>query len=293
MLTSSLNATALETHVADINDTNDAIATLSKKKLIVVINSDLFMFDENSTASVKKVNEDVGAVISDVDPVNDDDLNLYDILSQQNKTVFLLGTLASRVPVQTLIKVDTTNDSADDTIANITNKGNNFFHYRANQEQGEAEIFGFENMNKIRQRGKFVKETTLCSSVQKHNQGDTTTCEDASTKTLVQLTDETCTSGHRSTQGRVNSCDIDMDIPTKFIDIEKNVGTDSFTGDDIVTPTGTIESEDQNIEYIVVNGVRIDVDAMSYTFNGGDAFEGTDLNIEAHLEGGSIDNYSA
>ena len=51
---------------------------------------------------------------------------------------------------------------------------------------------------------------------------------------------------------------------------------------ELVTPTGTIESEDQNIEYIVVNGVRIDVD-LSYTFNGGDAFEGTDLNIEAHL----------
>ena len=94
MLTSSLNATALETHVADINDTSNAVATLSKKKLTVVINSDLFMFDENSTASVKKVSEDVGGVISDVDPVNDDDLNLYDILAQQNKTVFLLGTLA-------------------------------------------------------------------------------------------------------------------------------------------------------------------------------------------------------
>jgi len=102
-----------------------------------------------------------GGVISDKDPTNDDGLNLYDILAEQNKDVFLFGSVPNDVAVQTLMKVDTTNDSADDTIDNITNKGNKFFHYGANQKQGEAEIFGFENMNKIRQREKVTIQYPL------------------------------------------------------------------------------------------------------------------------------------
>ena len=152
-----------------------------------------------------------GGVISDVNPKNDDNISLYDVLAEQNKNVFLFGNVPNDVAVQTLIKVDTTTDSADDTIANITNKGNNFFHYRANQEQGEAEIFGFENMNQIRQRAKFVKETTTCGDNKRHKQGDTnSTCENASTNTLVELEDENCDSGYRSTQGHMNACDIEV-----------------------------------------------------------------------------------
>ena len=212
MLTSSLNATTLESHVADINNTSDAVAKVNRKTLIVMIKNDLFTFDENSTASVKKVDEDMGGVISDVNPKNDDNISLYDVLAEQNKNVFLFGNVPNDIAVQTLIKVDSVNDSASDTIDNITNKGNNFFHYRANQEQGEAEIFGFENMNKIRQRAKFVKETTTCEDSKRHKQGDTnSTCENASTKTLVELEDESCDSGYRSTQGHMNACDIAPD----------------------------------------------------------------------------------
>ena len=290
MLTSSLNANTLESHVSDINDTSDAIAKVNRKTLIVMIKNDLFTFDENSTASVKKVDEDMGGVISNVNPKNDDNISLYDILAEQNKNVFLFANVPNDIAVQTLIKVDTT-DSASDTIDNITNKGNNFFHYRVNHKQGEAKKYGFENMNKIRQRGKFVKVTT-CENDGRHKQGDINgTCEKPSTKTLVQLIDENCTSGHRSTQGRVNSCDIDVDIPTNFDDVDYTTGTD-FDNNDIVTPTGTIESEDQKIEYILVNGVRIDVDAMSYEFDG-TQYGGDKLDIEAHLEGGAVDNYSA
>jgi len=60
ILTTSLNATALDTHVADINDTSDAVAKVNRNTLIVMIESDLFTFDENSTASVKKVDENMG-----------------------------------------------------------------------------------------------------------------------------------------------------------------------------------------------------------------------------------------
>jgi len=219
MLTSSLNANTLASHVSDINDTSDAVAKVNRKTLIVMIKNDLFTFDENSTASVKKVDEDMGGIISDVNPKNDDNISLYDTLAEQNKNVFLFGNVPNDVAVQTLIKVDTT-DSASDTIANITNKGNNFFHYRANQEQGEAEIFGFENMNKIRQRGKFVKETTTCGDSKRHKQGDINgTCEDATSKALVVWAEDGCEAGKKSSQGYLGRCDLVVDTPAEFKNI--------------------------------------------------------------------------
>ena len=220
MLTSSLNANTLASHVADINDTSDAVAKVNRKTLIVMIKNDLFTFDENSTASVKKVDEDMGGIISDVNPKNDDNISLYDVLAEQNKNVFLFANVPNDVAVQTLIKVDTT-DSASDTIDNITNKGNNFFHYRVNQKQGEVKKYGFENMNKIRQRGKFVKETTPCeNNDEKHKQGDINgTCDDATSKALVVWAEDGCEAGKKSSQGYLGRCDLVVDTPAEFKNI--------------------------------------------------------------------------
>ena len=275
MLTTSLNATAFETHVEEINATSEAVAYVSREEIVLSVDGDSFTFEANSSAFVKKVNEDMGGVISDVNPTNDDGLNLYDILAEQNKDVLFTSDVPSDVAVQTLIKVDTTTDSANDTINNITNKSNNFFHHRANQAQGEAETVGYENMNKIRQRGKFVKETLLCGDNQKHNQGDTTTCDGATTKTLVVFETDNCASGSRSSQGHIGECDLVTNTAPTCDDFTVNAeGYPTFTTS-LASKIHDADGDDLTVTYIEV--VKLSGDLIFDIPNTG--VSGTDATI--------------
>ena len=271
MLTTSLNATAFETHVEEINATSEAVAYVSREEIVLSVDGDSFTFEANSSAFVKKVNEDMGGVISDVNPTNNDGLNLYDILAEQNKDVLFTGDVPSDVAVQTLIKVDTTTDSANDTINNITNKSNNFFHHRANQAQGEAETFGYENMNKIRQRGKFVKESTTCVDNQKHNQGDTNTCEDTSTKALVVFETDNCSSGSRSSQGHIGECDL-VTTSSPTISLDDQSVNDNGGGRPTDLPAPTVTGVVADATYSIVTGttglsINGSTGVMTYDYN--------------------------
>ncbi len=82
-----------------------------------------------------------------------------------------------------------------------------------------------------------------------------------------------------------DGCEIVPDISTNFDGVSYTTDTDLFSGDPIVTPTGTITSPDDEIEYIVVNGDQIPVNAMSYNFDGGQFFLGTNLEIQVKLAG--------
>jgi len=81
-----------------------------------------------------------------------------------------------------------------------------------------------------------------------------------------------------------NGCEITPDIPTNF-DVNYTTDIDLGNGNPIVIPTGNISSTDQMIEYIVVNGIRLDVNETNYTFSGSIGFEGTTLIIDVKLEG--------
>ena len=207
MLATSVNATDLETHVRDIDDTNDAIASLGKK-LTILVDGDEFIFDRNKTAFVK-TNEGIGGIISDENPQNSNNLFLYDILEAGDKEVKLLGWKFD-YPISVVVKVDLDNDSAYNTIDKILKSGNTFLHYRAKQKQGEAKTFAFENMNKIRQRKRFLKESIPCGDGEIHIQGDATQCYEAVAKVLELWEAEFCAVGYVSTQGDIRSCNIEV-----------------------------------------------------------------------------------
>ncbi len=83
-----------------------------------------------------------------------------------------------------------------------------------------------------------------------------------------------------------------LDQPTEF-NVTYIASNNPGTGTPIVTPSGTITSPDQKIEYIEVNGFRININEHQHTFLGG-SFNGNTLNIDVKLEGKAVlENYSA
>ena len=208
MLTISVNATDLETHVRDINNnTTDAVAHLGKR-LTVLIDGDEFIFYENKTAFIK-TNEGIGGIIYEEDPQNVDNLVLHNILEFGNKKVKLSGWIFD-YPISIIVKINPNTDSKNDTIDKILKSGNTFLNYRANQKQGEAKVFGFENMNKIKQRVSFVKESNPCTDEKIHYQGDTSKCHEEVAKALVIEETVVCATGYTSTQGDIKSCNIEI-----------------------------------------------------------------------------------
>ena len=85
--------------------------------------------------------------------------------------------------------------------------------------------------------------------------------------------------------------EIILDSPT-VVNVTYTTGTDPF-GNPVVIPTGTISSSDQLIEYIVVNGKKIDINEYFYDFDLiGEAFSGTTLNIDIKTKGNDVlENY--
>jgi hypothetical protein len=79
---------------------------------------------------------------------------------------------------------------------------------------------------------------------------------------------------------------------TTIFNVAYTPGTDPVLGD-IVTPTGDL-SNAAIIEYIEVNGVRLDVNANNYTFPGDETFSGTSLTIKVKVAGkDALETYSA
>jgi len=106
--------------------------------------------------------------------------------------------------------------------------------------------------------------------------------------------------GDKETANQVQTITVEekevVDQPTVF-NVTYTASTHPRHGD-LVTPAGTITSPDQKIEWIEVNGRRLDpadmTDDYTYTFSGSSVFSGTTLSVDVKTEGNPVvENHSA